>query len=237
MDGYSRGVHETKTLRAVVVGLLFATGCASESIDAERTARDATLGVRVAGCGPRTGFGTATMIDDEIALTAAHVVAGPGQVTVVDDTGTQHPATVVWFDPEQDLAALRLASGVAAPIQFYDGVVEAGEAGLVGLERDADTDRAVTVDEIEVLRRVNVATTDIYLDVDVIRPGFEIAGSIEPGDSGAVVLIDGAAAGVIWARSTQRAERAWVVNIPASLRDQTVRNALVEPAERGTCTR
>lgn len=229
----------TKSLRAVVValGVLYMAACADESIGVEQAARDATLGVRATGCGPRTGFGTASMIDDDMAITAAHVVAGADEVTVVDAGGTEHAATVVWFDPEQDVAALRMAADVATPIPFYDGVVDAGTTGLVGLERDVDTDRVVAVDGVEVVRRANVATTDIYLETDVTRPGFEITGSIEPGDSGSVVMIDGGAAGVIWARSTERAGRAWVVNIPGVLRDEASRDSLTEPAERGECTR
>ena len=38
------------------------------------------------------------------------------------------------------------------------------------------------------MRTVNIDTTDIYLDADVTRPGFEVAADVEPGDSGAVVV-------------------------------------------------
>lgn len=217
--------------------MLFIAGCATEVIDVERVTRAATLGVRATGCGPRTGFGTAAMIDDDVALTAAHVVAGADDVAVIDVMGSEHPATVVWFDPDQDLAALRVDAGIAEPLPLYDGVVDAGVTGLVGLERDIDTERQVMIGAVEVLRRANVSTTDIYLDAAVIRPGFEIAGSIEPGDSGSVVVIEGAAAGVIWARSTERAGRAWVVNIPDVLRDPVLLDEFIDSVDSGACTR
>ena len=60
------------------------------------------------------------------------------------------------------------------------------------------------------IRTVDIDTTDIYLDRNVRRAGFEVAAEIEAGDSGAVVVLPGGiAAGMIWAKSTQRNGRAW----------------------------
>ncbi|MFK7919381.1 MAG: trypsin-like peptidase domain-containing protein [Ilumatobacter sp.] len=227
------------TVTLIGLGALVLASCGSAGIETSATARDATLGVRADGCGPRLGFGTATLIDDELALTAAHVVAGATDVTVIGPDGVDHRGDVVWFDPEQDVAAVRVEAGIAAPVQLLDEAVAAGDTGTVGLERDADVraDRTLVAQDVEVVRRVNVATTDIYLDAEVIRPGFEISATIEPGDSGSLVLIDGAAAGVVWARSTQRTGRAWVVEIPPVLRNPATRGALTEPVNVGPCTR
>ncbi len=113
--------------------------------------------------------------------------------------------------------------------------MEARDVGAVTVGRTStETGDVVTLD-VDVLRRANVATTDIHRDRDVVRPGFEIAAQIEPGDSGAAVVIAGQAAGVVWSRSIERDGRAWVVNIPETYRDLAVRHILVDPVDTGEC--
>ena len=59
---------------------------------------------------------------------------------------------------------------------------------------------------------MKITTEDIYLDNDVIRPGFELKGDIIRGDSGAVIVVDGKGVGVIWSRSRTSAARAWAID-------------------------
>jgi len=208
------------------------------AIDASRSAsRSAALDVRTSGCGPRTGFGSASLIDSELAITAAHVVAGAAEVTVIDSDRIEHSASVVAFDPDLDIALLRVPADIGTPLQFRDARVQEGNVGVMTIARERDdTGESAIVDvEVDVVRRANVATTDIYLDADVVRPGFEISAPIEPGDSGAVVVIDGSATGVVWSRSIQRGDRAWVVNIPQAYRDPDTRRSLVESVSTGEC--
>jgi S1-C subfamily serine protease len=199
--------------------------------------RGAALDVRTSGCGPRESFGSASLVDRELAITAAHVVAGATEVTVIDSDRTEHRASVVAFDPDLDIAIIRVQADIGTPLQFRDARVEQGDVGTIAVARGRDdTGGMVTTDvEVGVLRRANVATTDIYRNADVVRPGFEIAAPVEPGDSGAVVVIDGAAAGVVWSRSIERGDRAWVVNIPQAYRDPDTRRSLVESVSTGEC--
>ena len=200
------------------------------------TSRDAALDVRTTGCGPREGFGSASLIDDGLAITAAHVVAGADEITVIDPDLNEHDASVVAFDPDLDIALLRIPDGIGTPMELLDTRVEAGDVGAITAVRDRDdAEVAVTLD-VEVLRRANVATTDIAREREVVRPGFEIAGDIEPGDSGAVVVIDGQGAGVVWSRSVERDGRAWVVNIPDLFRDLDDLRQRIEPVDTGECT-
>lgn len=206
------------------------------SLDASRDAsRLAALDVRTTGCGPREGFGSASLIDEGLAITAAHVIAGVDDITVVDQQLVEHEASVVLFDPDLDIALLRVPTGLGTPLEFFDGRVEAGDLGAITVTRERDdAGEAVTLD-VNVLRRANVATTDIYRDLDVVRPGFEIAAEITPGDSGAVVVVAGRAAGVVWSRSIERSGRAWVVNIPAPYREVERPASIVESVETGEC--
>lgn len=198
--------------------------------------KSAVLDVRAEGCGPREIFGTAALVGDRHAVTAAHVIAGAQQVTVIDRHGVQHSVDVVLFDPDNDVAVLRTPENVGEPLGFYDGDIDAGMVGKAAFARLVEDEVDIRTGDIEVLRHVEIETTDIYLDREVTRTGFEILATIDPGDSGAVVVIGGGAAGVIWARSTEEPNRAWAVDIPADVRDPTTRQALVESVDVGDCT-
>lgn len=225
---------------ALAAGCLsaLAAGCASPTgIDGIEGA----LAVEADGCGARVGQGAATVIADRLAITAAHVVAGATAVEVTDAAGRTAPAEVVDFDPALDLAVLRLDSPVGEPVPRRAGRAVEGERGVVVVpDRDADDQRFEVV-EVEVLRSVDIRTTDIYLDADVVRAGFEIAAPIDEGDSGAMVVLADGAAGVVWARSNQRAGRAWAVDLTASDAIDDL-DALADPARRapvdaGPCIR
>ena len=91
------------------------------------------LDIRAVGCSPTTGFGTATLIDDTLALTAAHVVAGADSVEVIDLDGVEHEARIVWFDPDLDLAAVLVPAGVATmseSVVVFDLPATAGTFGV-----------------------------------------------------------------------------------------------------------
>jgi S1-C subfamily serine protease len=234
----SSATDATEPIGAAVTVESDENNVATALLDASRDeSRSAALDVRTSGCGPREGFGSASLIDSGLAITAAHVVAGATEVTVIDSDRTEHRASVVEFDPDLDIAIIRVQADIGTPLQFRDARVEQGDVGTIAVARGRDdTGGMVTTDvEVGVLRRANVATTDIYRNADVVRPGFEIAASVEPGDSGAVVVIDGAAAGVVWSRSIERGERAWVVNIPEAYRDLDTRRSLVESVNTGEC--
>lgn len=235
-DRYVGAVH-----RWLLVVTLALAGCGdaspSTAIDPVTAAREAMLDVRADGCGPRVGFGSATLIDDTLALTAAHVVAGADTVAVLDLEGTRHLAHVVWFDPDLDLAALRVPADIATPVALQTEDAGDPAAGVVAVSRGTFDDRRVTTAEVGVPRHVNVATTDIYLERDVVRPGFEVTGAIEPGDSGTMVVTTSGAAGVVWSRSNATAERAWAVDVPDSFRSTEFRRSLDTAVDVGPCLR
>lgn len=234
-----------------------AGGCASDDPDGTATPTDTSTGVapsttwpsldrdaataaalevRVDGCGPRVALGSGSMIDVDLAVTAAHVVAGSDGVEVIDADGRSSAAEVVRFDPELDLAVLRTRDPVGAPIGWRSEPATAGELGVIVLPRRDDGTVVVEVAEVEVIRPVRIDTTDIYLEVDVVRDGFELAADVDPGDSGGVVVLPGGAVGVVWARSNVRENRAWAVDLPADLAaDLDDPDRLTTPVDVGPC--
>jgi S1-C subfamily serine protease len=225
-------------LLVVICALTSCSGStATVPVEPAAAALNAMLDVRAGGCGPRVGFGSATLIDDTLALTAAHVVAGAKPVSVIDVDGDVHDARVVWFDPDLDLAALRVPAGIGTPVALDTGDVDDIEDGVVAISRGAFDNRLVTTADVVILRHVNVATTDIYLDREVVRPGFEVTGAIEPGDSGTMVVTNDGAAGVVWSRSNATADRAWVVDVPDDFRRADFRSSLDADVGLGPCLR
>ena len=196
----------------------------------------AAIDIRAAGCGPRVRFGSGTSISDDLILTAAHVVSGASDIEVIDSTGFATEAAVVFFDPDLDVAVLRPSTPAGEPIQMRAEPAREQEIGIVVLSRlIADTVETEIID-VRVLRQVNILTTDIYLDKDVERDGFEVTAPIEPGDSGAMVHLPGGGVGIIWARSTDNEDHAWAVNIPEIVLDPDERSALREQVDNGPCT-
>ena len=208
------------------------TGCgAASSVDTEAIS-NATLRVRADGCGPRTEFGTGTSIGDGLVITAAHVVAGATQLEVIDGHGDTHSAEVVWFDPALDVAALRPMSAPNGSVMLRSAPASEGDTGVIATW---SADDSIELLEIDVVQRVTILTTDIYRDADVERPGLRIAATIEPGDSGAMVHLPDGGVGIVWSRSTERADQAWTVDVPEVLARRESRSALVEPVDTGGC--
>lgn len=216
------------------------TGTADTQIVNADDVVEAALDIRAGGCGPRIGFGTGTLIDDRLTVTAAHVVAGADTVVTIDVAGVERSAEVVLFDPDLDVAVLRSdRRHDATPIPIRDTPARADDAGLMALPRSNGDTVDVELIEVRVLRRAEIVTTDIYLDTDVTRAGYEIDGRIDRGDSGASIVTDGGAVGIVWARSRSADDRAWAIDFPPEVTDADRRRALATtpPVDVGPCIR
>jgi S1-C subfamily serine protease len=143
-------------------------------------------------------------VDDGYVITNAHVVAGMRAPQVSDADGAGGPAATVFFDPELDLAVLRVdaplggALGPALPLVSSDvgrGAVGAvlgypGGGGLAGAGA-------------AVRQPITALGHDIYGRVDIRRDVYELQVQFRPGISGGpFVLEDGTVAGLVFAASS-----------------------------------
>ncbi len=71
--------------------------------------------------GGQSGSGSGFAVDRRHILTNAHVVDGCSKITVVSDRITL-PADVIFSDPHNDIAMLRVAEDLEAAAQFRDGI-------------------------------------------------------------------------------------------------------------------
>jgi len=152
------------------------------------------------GCGG-TLSGSGFPIGADEILTNAHVVAGTQQTTVrLPGRGQALPAQVILFDPDSDVAVLRVPGLAATPFTF--GTAARGATGaIIGYPGGGPERIASGV--------VNGPMTahgfDIYNSASVTRQVLVIEGDIEPGNSGGpFVGVDGTVLGVVFARSLSR---------------------------------
>jgi S1-C subfamily serine protease len=134
-------------------------------------------------------------------VTNAHVVAGVDR-PFVQTAAASHgsAATTVLFDPDLDLAVLRVTTSVGPPLDLAaDGVGRGDSGAVLGYPGGGP----LTGSRAAVLRAFEAVGRDIYGAGDVPRHVLELQATVRPGNSGGpFVLSDGTVAGVVFAAST-----------------------------------
>jgi S1-C subfamily serine protease len=179
----------------VSLALALGGGCGSGG-SRPADGRAAAVQVTADGCPDIDTHGGGTMVAAGRVLTAAHVVAGATSVTVTR-AARSSPAMVVVLDPIHDLAVLAVDPSIA-PVAPIDRA-NAGDRGIVMVVRAG----VVATLDVQIRRLITLQTEDIYLDGTHDRDAVELDADIEPGDSGASVLVRGRAVAVVFARDRQ----------------------------------
>jgi S1-C subfamily serine protease len=157
----------------------------------------ATVKVEAPACS-RIQDGSGAVIGNELVVTNAHVVAGTKHPTVF-----RHPdnapfdATVVAFDPNRDVAILRVPGIDRAPLPLGDGKFTIDGVGAVfGHPFGGPLD----LSPFKVGDDTNARGFDIYDSSRTTRHIFVLASHLAPGDSGgALVDPNGIVEGVAFA--------------------------------------
>lgn len=173
-------------------------------IEAAVTAARASV-VRVTGNAPDCGgsvSGSGFVIAPERVLTNAHVVAGVTSPQVeVHIGGLRSPATVVYFDAQQDIAVLSVPGLGSSALGVADGLASTGDDAVVAGFPNGGPFHAVPA---RIRTRVDLHAQDIYGDGDVQRSVYSLRANVQPGDSGGPLLTpEGLVLGMVFGADPQ----------------------------------
>jgi hypothetical protein len=169
------------------------------------------------GCGGLVS-GSGFPIGPGYIATNAHVVSGTSSHTIFTPDGRQMQATVVYFDPEKDVAVLYVPEFKGAALAFAPASrgTRGAVIGYPGGGREQVS--AAVVDGL-----VRAEGRDIYNANLVVREIFVMQAVVRPGNSGGpLVDLDGHVLGIVFATSAADPTQAYALTddeIQGDLRD------------------
>ena len=194
-------------------------------------AGNSTVRVVGLGCGGvQTGSGF-VVGPGNLVVTNAHVVAGIDAPRVEDGAGT-HRSVPVLFDPELDLAILRVGGLAGGPLPILAGDAGRGDgAAVLGYPGGGRFDAVPAA----IIRRFFATGRDIYNQGTTRRDVYQLQARIRQGNSGGpFVRQDGTVLGVVFAASTTQADVGYALTSREILpRVQQARNS--GPVDTGAC--
>ena len=195
-----------------------------------RRARFGLPRVPVASNSTGSGF----VVAPGYVLTNAHVIAGGRTIRVSSATG-RYDATPVVFDPELDVALLRVPDLLAPPLQLAGDAPKRGTpAAVLGYPGGGPLRivAAAVADTYPALGR------DIYATEHVRRDIVEIRSDIERGNSGGPLMLpDGTVGGVVFAEARTDDEVGYALASRAVSERIAPAVGRTEPVATGECLR
>jgi S1-C subfamily serine protease len=198
---------------------------------AARRAAGSVLKISSRACGG-TLSGSGFVAAPGLVMTNAHVVAGVDHPFVVDGP-SRRPATTVVFDPDVDVAVLRVGGLSPPPLPLVAGTVKPGAVGaVIGYPGGGPLD----VEPAAVLARFEAIGRDIYSRRVIARQVFQLRSRIRPGNSGGP-LVDtaGTVVGVVFSRSTFRPDIGFALTAPEVAEHLRRAEAAAQPVATGDC--
>lgn len=186
--------------------------------------------VKISGEAPscrRALEGSGFVVSAERVMTNAHVVAGTTSLQVSTAGGATAAATVVYFDPHNDLAVLDVP-GLRLPALKFADVPSASSDDAVALGYPEDG--PFTASPLRIRSIINLAGPDIYQTGQVTREVYTVRGQIRQGNSGGPMInTDGDVLGVVFGAAENPADQTGFV-----LTAKQVRDALATGADSDT---
>jgi S1-C subfamily serine protease len=162
-----------------------------------------------ASCG-RTLEGSGFVYTDGRVMTNAHVVAGVDHPIVLAG-GSQFRATVVYYDPEVDVAVLLVPGLHISALDFGSAAQTGDAAAVLGFPENGPYDR----EPARIRDRQTLRSPDIYGDNTVERDTYSVYSQVRPGNSGGpLVNSSGDVIGVIFAASLTDSSTGYALTAP-----------------------
>ncbi len=192
--------------------------------------------VKVLGIAPscqRSIEGSGFVISPDHVLTNAHVVAGvTSHQTVTIGTQTL-PATVVYYDPQVDVAVLYVPNLDLPPLQFAGAANPGDNAVVAGYPLDATNLHlaAARIGDVQ-----NAQGPNIYETSTVTRQIYEIRAVVESGNSGGPLLSPaGTVDGVVFAAAVGVSDTGFALTAAEVSADASAGEQLTTPVSTGAC--
>ena len=160
--------------------------------------------------------GSGFVFGPELVMTNAHVVAGTS-TTTVEGPGkrgriSDMPARVIYYDPEVDVAVLRVAGLTAKPLPLSPGAEKPGNDAIV-LGYPLDGPFLVTPARIR--QEINLKGPDIYDGGEVTRGVYTIRAVVQSGNSGGPMIdTSGQVTGVVFGAALDDPETGFALTVP-----------------------
>jgi S1-C subfamily serine protease len=141
-------------------------------------------------------------------MTNAHVVAGGERVSISVD-GQDHAATVVVYDPNEDISILDVPDLQAPPLAFAEDEAPKGADAVIMAYPGGGTFAATPARVREV---IELSGPDIYRTTTVKREVYVIRGGVRQGDSGGPLIdLNGRVLGVVFGAAVKDADTGFVL--------------------------
>ncbi|WP_018023138.1 MarP family serine protease [Corynebacterium ulceribovis] len=167
--------------------------------------------VRVLGEAPqcdRLLQGTGFVAAPNTIITNAHVVAGTDKVSIETVAGVAE-ATVVYYNPQQDIAVLHSEDLPLKPLEMPVAPVDPGtETVVMGFPESGP----FSAEAGRVANRLIIDGPDIYGETRIEREAYAVRGTIRQGNSGGPMLgLDGKVIGVVFGQSMEDNKMGYVL--------------------------
>jgi S1-C subfamily serine protease len=190
--------------------------------------------VKVLGDAPQCGTGlqgTGFVYAPQRVMTNAHVVAGVESLSVTLDDES-YPASVVLYDPDLDVAVLRV-DGLPSPALAFDEGAESGDsAAVLGFPGNG----AYDVRPARVRSEQRLSSPDIYGEGQLTREVFAVRSLVREGNSGGpLVSPQGEVYGMVFAASLADQGTGYVLTADQVSADADSGRSATEPVSTGDC--
>jgi S1-C subfamily serine protease len=190
-----------------------------------------TVKIEGFGCGEEIS-GSGFVIAPNEVVTNAHVVAGVAHPLIIDRDGV-HQTTVVWFDPNLDLAVLR-TTGLDEPALPIDTASAGYGTHNVALGYPGGGPFTATPGAI--LQTYYATGRNIYDEGITARQVYIIEAVVQPGNSGGpLVLPNGQVIGIVFARSAVNPNVGYALTATAISGELRQAEATTSAVSTGAC--
>jgi S1-C subfamily serine protease len=177
--------------------------------------------------------GSGFVFADDHIMTNAHVVAGVTSLRVIlGESGRSFAGQVVLYDPNRDVAVIRVAGFPGRSLAFAGHAADGASAVVAGYPENGPFNaHAARVRSTE-----ETTSANIYQHGTVTRQIYSVRAIVRPGNSGGPLLApDGGVYGVVFAASTDSSDTGYALTAAEVASDARAGRQATQPVSTQNC--